>query len=154
GDELEALGEQFNRMAAQLESSYATLERKVDERTHQLHLASLSKSRFLAAASHDLRQPLHALNLLVAQLRSEADQAERERLALRIDTAVTNMNELFNALLDISKLDAGGLEPNISSFPIISVLRRIETTFAATALDKGLHLGVVASSVWVRSDPI
>src|SRR5262249_36028459 len=66
GDELEALGEQFNRMAAQLESSYATLERKVEERTHQLYLASRSKSRFLAAASHDLRQPLHALNLLVA----------------------------------------------------------------------------------------
>src|SRR5262245_60332421 len=56
GDELEALGEQFNSMAEQLERSYGTLERKVQERTHQLELANLAKSRFLAAASHDLRQ--------------------------------------------------------------------------------------------------
>ena len=70
GDELEALGEQFNSMAAQLAGSYATLERKVEERTHELELANMAKSRFLAAASHDLRQPLHALGLFVAQLRA------------------------------------------------------------------------------------
>ena len=81
GDELEALGDQLNDMAAKLQSSYATLERKVEERTEQLQAANLSKSRFLAAASHDLRQPLHALNLFAAQLRSEKDQAERDRLA-------------------------------------------------------------------------
>ena len=102
GDELEALGEQFNHMATQLQGSYATLERKVEERTHQLQVANLAKSRFLAAASHDLRQPLHALNLFVAQLRHEPDQAERDRVAGRIDLAVGNMNEFFNALLDIS----------------------------------------------------
>ncbi len=61
GDELEALGDQLNDMAAKLQTSYATLERKVEERTEQLQEANLSKSRFLAAASHDLRQPLHAL---------------------------------------------------------------------------------------------
>src|SRR5207248_10098378 len=87
GDELEALGDQFNSMAAQLQDSYATLERKVEERTHELALANQAKSRFLAAASHDLRQPLHALNLFVAQLRSEIDQAERSRIAGRIDAA-------------------------------------------------------------------
>src|SRR5688572_26952891 len=64
GDELEALGDQFNSMAEQLQRSYATLEHKVQERTHQLELANLAKSRFLAAASHDLRQPLHALGSL------------------------------------------------------------------------------------------
>ena len=73
GDELETLGDQFNSMAAQLQDSYATLEHKVEERTHQLELANLAKSRFLAAASHDLRQPLHALGLFLAQLRAEAD---------------------------------------------------------------------------------
>jgi HAMP domain-containing protein len=60
GDELEALADEFNSMTAQLQDSYANLERKVDERTHQLALANLAKSRFLAAASHDLRQPLQA----------------------------------------------------------------------------------------------
>ena len=72
GDELEVLGEQFNSMAAQLERSYATLERRVQERTHELELANVAKSRFVAAASHDLRQPLHALGLFVAELRRRA----------------------------------------------------------------------------------
>src|SRR5712692_3891596 len=75
GDELEALGEQFNRMAARLQESYATLEGKVEERTRQLEVANLAKSRFLAAASHDLRQPLHALGLFVAQLRGPTSVA-------------------------------------------------------------------------------
>jgi signal transduction histidine kinase/CheY-like chemotaxis protein len=154
GDELEALGDQLNDMAGKLQSSYATLERKVEERTEQLQAANLSKSRFLAAASHDLRQPLHALNLFAAQLRSEKDPAERDRLALRIDTAVANMNELFNALLDISKLDAGALTASISEFPVSRVLSRIAATFTQTARDKGLSLRTVASSAWIRSDPI
>lgn len=154
GDELETLGAQFNDMAARMQVSYSTLERKVEERTHELQIANLSKSRFLAAASHDLRQPLHALNLLVAHLRSEPDQAERARLASRIDLAVANMNELFNALLDISKLDAGTLAPSISDFSISGLLDRIAATFGPAARAKGLHFAVVYSSGWVRSDPI
>jgi signal transduction histidine kinase/CheY-like chemotaxis protein len=154
GDELEELGQQFNHMASQLQSSYATLERKVDERTHQLQLANLAKSRFLAAASHDLRQPLHALNLFVAQLRSEADPVERSRVAARIEAAVDNMNALFNALLDVSKLDSGALKPKVSDFPIDSILKHMLTTFAAAAREKGLNLRIVQSSVWVRSDAI
>lgn len=154
GDELETLGAQLNDMARQLQGSYTTLERKVEERTHQLQLANLSKSRFLAAASHDLRQPLHALNLFVAQLRAEPNQAERSRLAVRIEAAVTNMNELFNALLDISRLDAGALNPSISEFPVNGVLKSIATTFAVAARDKGLRLRVVPCSAWVRSDAI
>jgi len=152
GDELEALGDQFNSMAAQLQDSYATLESRVEERTHQLQLANLAKSRFLAAASHDLRQPLHALNLFVTQLRSEKDQAEKDRVVERIDAAVAAMNDLFNALLDISKLDAGVLAPTISEFPIDQLLKRIETTFAATAREKGLRFRVVPNAAWIRSD--
>ena len=154
GDELETLGTQLNDMASKLQGSYATLERKVEERTQQLQIANQSKSRFLAAASHDLRQPLHALNLFVAQLRTESDPAERKRLAARIDAAVANMNELFNALLDISKLDAGALTASISEFPVNSVLKRIESVFAAAAREKGLRLRMVPSSAWIRSDAI
>lgn len=154
GDELEALGAQFNDMAMRLEASYATLERKVGERTLELQAANLSKSRFLAVASHDLRQPLHALNLLVAQLRSEQDRTERDRLAALVGTSVTNINELFSALLDISKLEAGALSPSISVFPLASVLSRVEAHFGPAARDKGLHFAVVTSSKWVSSDPI
>jgi signal transduction histidine kinase/CheY-like chemotaxis protein len=152
GDELEALGEQFNGMAAQLQQSYATLERKVEERTHQLQLANLAKSRFLAVASHDLRQPLHALGLFVAQLQSSVDAKDRSRIIARIDAAVTAMNELFNALLDISKLDADVLKPNLTRFPIEHLFTRLETTFADAAREKALSLRVVPNDAWVYSD--
>jgi signal transduction histidine kinase len=154
GDELEALAEQFNRMAEQLQDFYSGLERKVEERTHQLALANLAKSRFLAAASHDLRQPLHALGLFVAQLRGHMKSAEGGRLVERIDAAVLAMNELFNALLDISKLDAGVLAPDITEFPVARLLRRIDSTFADAAREKGLSFQLVGSSAWGRSDPI
>lgn len=154
GDELQALGEQFNNMAVQLQESYATLERKVEERTRQLELANLAKSRFLAAASHDLRQPLHALGLFVGQLRTEHDHAEHGPIVARIDAAVAAMNELFGALLDISKLDAGVLTPDVTGFPVQHLLRRLETTFAGAAREKGLRLRMVDCDAWVRSDPI
>jgi signal transduction histidine kinase/CheY-like chemotaxis protein len=154
GDELEELGDQFNRMAGQLQESYATLERKVEERTHQLELANVAKSRFIAAASHDLRQPLHALGLLAAQLRSATDPAERKKIIERISAAISEMNELFAALLDVSKLDAGVVMPNVVEFPIAQLLRGMETTFAGAARQKGLSLRIVPSTAWVRSDPV
>jgi signal transduction histidine kinase/CheY-like chemotaxis protein len=118
----------------------------------ELKVANLAKSRFLAAASHDLRQPLHALGLFVAQLRARANAAERERLVDRIDAAVAAMNELFNALLDIAKLDAGVLAPDLTEFPIEHLLKRTESTFATAAREKGLRLRVLPSGAWVCSD--
>jgi signal transduction histidine kinase len=140
-DELGALAENVNRTCEELGRLY-----------QQLEAANLAKSRFIAAASHDLRQPLHALNLFVAQLARETDRAEQARLVARIDTAVTGMNELFNALLDISKLDAGVLAPNISEFSVAQLLDRTEMTFTAAAREKGLRLRVVSSDAVVRSD--
>ena len=151
-DELEELSRQFNRMAAQLQESYATLEAKVEERTNQLELANQAKSRFIAAASHDLRQPLHALGLFVAQLRACRDAGEREHIIGRILAAIGEMNALFNELLDISRLDAGGLTAEFTEFPIAQVLQRVETTFAQMAQEKGLALRIIPSSAWVRSD--
>jgi signal transduction histidine kinase/CheY-like chemotaxis protein len=153
-DELEALGEQFNSMAIQLEQSYATLERKVVERTHELELANAAKSRFLAVASHDLRQPLHALGLFVAQLRTPLKPEERAKTIERVHASVREMNELFNSLLDISKLDAGILAPRIVEFPIARLLQKIETTFDQAAREKGLRLRVMRSDAWVRSDAL
>jgi len=142
----------LSAMAAQLQDSYATLEREVEERTHQLALANLAKSRFIAVASHDLRQPLHALGLFGAELRDRMDGAERSRLVERIDVAVAAISELFIALLDISKLDAGVLAPNISQFPIANLLKTNESMFAEAAREKGLSLRIVSSTAWIRSD--
>jgi len=130
------------------------LVNELRERTDQLQLANLAKSRFLAVASHDLRQPLHALGLFVAQLRSNADSTERSRIIAQINAAVTAMNELFNALLDISKLDADVLKPNVTRFPIQHVFTRLKTTFADAAHEKALKLRVVPSNAWVYSDLI
>jgi len=152
GDELEDLGNQFNKMASQLEESHATLERKVEQRTRQLELANEAKSRFLAAASHDLRQPLHALGLFVEQLKQPLPTRERKRIIERVGTALGAMEELFKALLDISKLDAGATAKNLSDFPVARLLARAETTFTGSAREKGLSLRIVQSSAWVRSD--
>src|SRR5580704_11146341 len=140
-DELGALAANINRTSEELDGLY-----------RQLEAANFAKSRFLAAASHDLRQPLHALNLFVAQLRRETDPAERECLVSRIDAAVAAMNELFGSLLDISTLDAGVVRPNISTFPVGALLKRIETTFEATAREKGLRLRIVSTAAFIVSD--
>jgi two-component system, sensor histidine kinase len=124
------------------------------DKNWQLAEASQHKSRFLAAASHDLRQPMHALGLFVAQLHSHVTSADGSRLVDRIDDAVTGVNELFNALLDITKLDAGALTPTISEFPIAELLGRIGSTFAPVAQESGLSFRSVPSSAWVRSDPV
>jgi CheY-like chemotaxis protein len=77
---------------------------------------------------------------------------ERRRIVTRIDAALSAMNELFNALLDISKLDAGVLTPSITEFPFAKLLERVDTTFTGAAQEKGLSLRVITSSAWVRSD--
>jgi signal transduction histidine kinase/integral membrane sensor domain MASE1 len=123
-------------------------------RTSELELANTAKSRFLAMASHDLRQPLHALGLFVAQLRLPLKPRERAKTIERVHAAVGEMNEMFNSLLDISKLDAGVLMPKIVDFSIARLLQKIETTFDQTAREKGLRLRVIRSGAWVRSDAL
>ena len=128
--------------------------RQLEMANRQLEMADRYKSHFLASASHDLRQPLHALNLFVAQLPTEKKPAARKRLVSRIDAAVASMNELFEALLDMTKLEAGILQANPADLPVQRLLDRIETTFTALADKKGLSLRVVPCRAWVRSDPI
>src|SRR5580704_13717443 len=152
GDELEALGDQFNAMAARLQESYAGLEGKVEERTRQLEAANQAKSRFVAVASHDLRQPLHALGLFVEQLQGKLRASERAHIVSRIKDALSAMNELFSALLDISKLDAGATTVNITVFPVAQLLAHAETTFAGAAREKELTFRALPSDAWVRSD--
>jgi len=96
-------------MGAQLQDSYADLERRIAERTRDLETANQAISRFLAAASHDLRQPIHALSLLAGQLRSAVRPEERDRILTGIEAGITALGNLFDDLLDISKLEAGAV---------------------------------------------
>ncbi|WP_375763621.1 MASE1 domain-containing protein [Bradyrhizobium sp. Pha-3] len=135
-----------------LRRSQIELERKVAERTQELELANAAKSHFLAMASHDLRQPLHALGLFVAQLRTPLKSWERAKTIERIDATRKEMDEMFNSLLDISRLDAGIFTPTITEFPIARLLQTIETRFDQATREKGLRLRVRRSDAWVRSD--
>lgn len=154
GDELETLAERFNYMADRLHESYAQLEHKVMQRTQELELANRAKSRFLAVASHDLRQPMHALGLFSTQLSSKALPNEVRRLAQQIEASVTALGDLLDALLDISKLDAGAITPELVDFPVSDILHQMERTFRSSALDKGIKFRVVPCSAIVRSDPV
>jgi signal transduction histidine kinase/CheY-like chemotaxis protein len=154
GDELQELAEQFNRMGAQLQESYADLERRIAERTRDLETANQGKSRFLAAASHDLRQPIHALSLLVAQMRSPGHSADRNEIVAQIEAGVAALGNLFDDLLDISKLEAGAVAAQLEDFAISAVLGAINAQFAPVAREKGLRLKVLPVNARVHSDPV
>ena len=154
GDELRELAEQFNRMGIQLQASYADLERRIAERTRDLEAANQAKSRFLAAASHDLRQPIHALSLLVAQMRSPGRSADRNEIAAQIEAGVAALGNLFDDLLDISKLEAGAVAAQLEDFAISAVLGAIHAQFAPVAQEKGLRLTVLPVNARVHSDPV
>ena len=116
--------------------------------------ANLSKTRFLASASHDLRQPMHTIGLLVALLRHRSERAEDANIVEKIHTAIQAMENLFTGLLDIAKLDAGMVKPIIEDFPVANVLNAVHVNFTPQAEDKGLRLHVVASSLSVKSDAV
>ncbi|MET0794705.1 MAG: hybrid sensor histidine kinase/response regulator [Polyangiaceae bacterium] len=114
--------------------------------------ADLAKSRFLAAASHDLRQPLHALSLFSATLRElELDVRQRE-VVEQIYRNIDSLEALFDELLDISKLDAGYIRPSIVDFPIQRVLDALQTRYAPLADEKALSFRIKSCRATVKSD--
>ena len=116
--------------------------------------ASSAKSRFLAAASHDLRQPVHALSLFVAALRPRVTDREAARMLDHIDSSVQAMGGLFNGLLDISRLDAGVVEVSTQSFAIQPLLERICRDFAGEAAAKKVELRLRPTRAAAFSDPL
>jgi CheY-like chemotaxis protein/anti-sigma regulatory factor (Ser/Thr protein kinase) len=114
--------------------------------------ANQSKTRFLASASHDLLQPLNAARLFTSALSGKALEGETRELVGHIDSSLGAAEEIISTLLDISKLDAGALEPDISTFCLNDLLRHLATEFSAIAKDQGLELHVVPCSAWIRSD--
>jgi signal transduction histidine kinase/CheY-like chemotaxis protein len=151
--------------AEALERSNETLERRVRERTEELTLlnvalarakgeadaANISKTRFLAAASHDILQPLNAARLYVTSL-IERQGGDDRRLIDNIDASLEAVEEIFGALLDMSRLDTGAMRPEFGSFRIDELMRQIELEFAPLAAAKGIELKYVTCSLVVRSD--
>ena len=152
--------------AEALERANATLEKRVRDRTEELTRlnselamaksaaedADISKTRFLAAASHDILQPLNAARLYVTSLVERQNGGEDSRLVENIDDSLEAIEEILSALLDISRLDAGAMTPAISSFKMADLMRSLEIEFAPIARAKGLELTFVPCSPPVASD--
>jgi len=154
GDDLEALADQFNRMASRLQSIYEGQERRIEERTRDLAIANEAKSRFLAAASHDIRQPMHALSLFVGQLRQKVGTSDAPALLAKIESSVESLEELVEALLDLSKLDMGAVKATRLPFALDELLRAVAVELAPLAEAKGLALTTVPTKLWVVSDAV
>jgi signal transduction histidine kinase len=115
--------------------------------------ANQAKSRFLATASHDLRQPLQTLALLNGALRRMVTAGDAAEVLTQQEHAVGTMSRLLNALLDISKLESGAVKPELRDFRVASVLETIRRDFRAVAQAKGLDLAVESSEESLHSDP-
>ena len=116
--------------------------------------ASNDKSRFLASASHDLRQPIQAANMFAAALARADDPDQQERIVTSLRESLDATSELLDALLDVSRLDAGVADPRIETVHLADILEQIETEFAPQADEKRLRLTVVPSSRSIASDPV
>lgn len=158
-DEVADLAGDLNQLTQHLRDLYLGLEAKVESRTAELEerkdeaeRANAAKTRFLAAASHDLRQPMHSISLLLGVLQSRLTTPAQQELAEKIQSSVTTMENLFGNLLDISKLDAGAVQARIEDVDLGALLQRLELTWAPQATDKGLRLKVHPTQLWVRGD--
>ena len=154
------------KAADELERANETLERRVHERTEQLtrlntelarakagaEQANISKTRFLAAASHDILQPLNAARLYVTSLIERQGNSETSQLVGNIDASLDAVEEIIGALLDISRLDTGAMKAEFVSLRIDDILRQLEVEFTPLAHSKGLRLDFVHCSMAVQSD--
>lgn len=154
------------KAAEELERANESLERRVRERTEELtrlntelgrakgeaEQANISKTRFLAAASHDILQPLNAARLYVTSLVERQGGGNDSQLVGNIDASLDAVEEIFGALLDISRLDTGAMKPEIASFRMDELLRQLEVEFMPLAQERGLRLQFVSCSLAVESD--
>jgi PAS domain S-box-containing protein len=145
----------LTRLNAQLQREIADrrdIEKALQIAKSEAEQANLGKTRFLAAASHDLLQPLNAARLFVSAL-ADLDHPQPNRgLISNIEISLGAVEDLLGALLDISKLDAGAVLPELVDFPIASLLGPLVTEHRALAKENGLMLGHVPSRAVVRSD--
>ena len=120
----------------------------------ELDRANAAKTRFLAAASHDLRQPMQAIALLVEALQERTADPAARRIVDSIRSSVGAMTSLLNEILDISRLDAGTVEPRRTTFPIARVLDRLRGPYSHAATQKYLSLRIRSSGAVVHTDEV
>lgn len=144
----------YKRAEQALREANENLEQRVEQRTQEAEAAQQSKTRFLAAVSHDVLQPLNAARLFTTALRETTDADEQSRLAERVDASLRAAEDLLDGLLDISRLDAGALRPEPTDFDAGELLRELAAQYAPSAAGRGLQLRVRVplEEMPVRSD--
>ena len=148
-DELGRMGRSFNRLKKDLwEQGEGLQNAKFDAER-----ANKAKSVFLASASHDLRQPLNAMQMYIAALQSKVKDKEILRIIEDINSVSISTARLLNALLDVSELEVGAIKPRHEIFSVNNILISIFQSFLPLAKDKELDFRIVPSSLYVRSDP-
>ncbi|MBL8263593.1 MAG: PAS-domain containing protein [Xanthomonadaceae bacterium] len=150
----------FRHAETALKRSNETLEQRVADRTARLDQARAdaerandAKSRFLAAIGHDLLQPLHAAQLFTDALAEQLPDDTRRGTARQIRGALDSTGDLLAGLLDMSRLEGGGLVPQPRAFPLAEVLDPLTSEFRALAAERGLAFRVRGTRAWVRTDP-
>jgi signal transduction histidine kinase/CheY-like chemotaxis protein len=159
-----ALGRNVNRLIAEtLTKRFENLDlieelsqqKAIAEQARlQAETANRSKTQFFAAASHDLRQPLHAVGLFAAALAAKTTDPEVRNVVASINASVNALDGLFNTLLDISKIDAGAIRPELAHFPLNDVFDRLRTDFEPDAQEKKLKFRVVPNKAYAHSDQV
>lgn len=138
----------------EVEQFNVTLEDRVAERTRQLEEANAAKTRFLASASHDLRQPVHTVGLLMGLLREKTKDPSVKSLVERMRRAIASLEHLLNGLLDLSKLDADVVRADIRMTRLHDVLMVVRVRHEIDAEDKGLQLRLRPTDAVVSTDPV
>lgn len=142
----------FKRAETALREANETLEMRVADRSREAEAAQQSKTRFLAAISHDVLQPLNAARLFTSALRESSEPSEQRHLAERVDASLRAAEELLDGLLDVSRLDAGSLHVQLVDFDAAELLQELAAQYAPIAAGRGLDLRVRGRALPVRSD--
>lgn len=160
-DPLQELQDGLNQMAMRLAWGRDELEQRVVLATQEIRqkkeeaeLATQAKSKFLAAASHDLRQPTHALGMFIARLRQINLTLEAEQLVGRLEASVQAMQDFLDGLLDLTRLDAGAVQVHMRPVNVNELFNSVRMALGQVALDKGLYLRVRPTQTWVTSDAV
>lgn len=143
--ELETMNVQLEQRVADKSAEVTLALQSMRSAKDHAEAANRSKTAFLAAASHDLRQPIHALGLYMEALGEEPLAGAAHGLVQRMKASLHAMASMLNSLLDISRIDTGALQPSVGAFRIDAVLQRLAAEFAASAEHKGFRLSLVLS---------
>lgn len=161
GGELGVLQSGFNRMSEALHAHQEELKQRITEATagleekkEEAERANHAKSSFLAAVSHDLRQPMHAVGLFAAALRERVDTPEQQELVQRIEDSVSALQIMFDSLLNFSRLDAGAVEASMQACDLKAILNRVWKDHQPVAAQKHLNFRVRMRPAWGVSDPL